>query len=76
MVASLMLLENNPLQSGHGATSLLNFIYYFGEEAEKTLNASRMFQIIGDSYLTTFLLLFLSSWILSILVGLGRSANK
>lgn len=54
--------------------SLLSFMYYLLDDTHE-ISIGKMF-IFVDSYITTFLLLFLAGWILSILVGLGKDGFK
>lgn len=56
--------------------SLLDFIFYIFNEEIEALNFGDMFTIVADSVLTTLLLFFIASWILSICVSLGRKGWK
>lgn len=57
--------------------SLLNFIgYMFGGEDEIAFSFGSLFTIVGDSLLTTFLLLFIASWVLSICLNLSKKGGK
>ena len=56
--------------------SLLDFIrFIFLDEMDK-VKFGDFFCKVGDSFLTTLLLFFIASWILSICVDLGRKGWK
>lgn len=59
-------------------TSLFNFFrYVFGNEINpEDFNFGSFFGIVGDSFLTTFILFFIASWILSICISLGKWGSK
>ncbi len=57
--------------------SLFNFMrYVFGEEMDGIMDFSDVFSLIGDSFLTTFVLFFIASWILSICLDLSKKGGK
>lgn len=59
-------------------SSLFGFFkYVFGNEVNSgDFNFSDFFGIVGDSFLTTFVLFFIASWILSICISLGKKGSK
>lgn len=55
--------------------TLLDFFSYITDEANSYCIGD-LFPLMCDSFLTTFLLFFLASWILSICVGIGKAGDK
>lgn len=58
--------------------SLFNFMsYLFGDGIfEGDFNIGDLFPIIADSFLTTFVLFFIASWVLSICLDLSKRGGK
>lgn len=57
--------------------SLFNFMrYVFGDEVDGAFDFGQMFGFIADSFLTTFVLFFIASWVLSICLDLSRKGDK
>lgn len=60
--------------------SLFNFMrYVFGNETaafDDAFDFADLFSIIADSFLTTFVLFFIASWILSICLDLSKKGGK
>lgn len=57
--------------------SLFNFMrYIFGDEKYRIFGFSEVFSIITDSFLTTFVLFFIASWVLSICLDLSKKGGK
>lgn len=55
--------------------SLMDFIRLISDEAAAA-DIEHLFPLVGDSFLTTFLLLFLAAWIFNILIGFGKDGFK
>lgn len=57
--------------------SLFNFMrYVFGNEVDGAFDFGEIFCFIADSFLTTFVLFFIASWILSICLDLSKKGGK
>lgn len=57
--------------------SLFNFMrYVFGSDLEGTFDFEHIFGFIADSFLTTFVLFFIASWVLSICLDLSKKGGK
>lgn len=57
--------------------SLFNFMsYLFGGETDGIMDFSDVFSLVADSFLTTFVLFFIASWILSICLDLSKKGGK
>ncbi len=57
--------------------SLMDFIHITSEELEDMgYNFGSLFTVVSDSLLTTALIFFISRWIFSICVDLGRKEWK
>lgn len=64
-------------ESSANSMSLFNFIsYFFGDELDGVFDFGQLFGIIADSFLTTFVLFFIASWVLSICLALSKKGGK
>lgn len=75
--ASIDSIPNDSMES-ISYSSLFNFFrYVFGNDVNpEDFNFGDFFGFVADSFLVTFILMFITFWILSICVSLGKWGNK